>query len=153
MPNNLKSQQQINLKMMNIKNKSVAIIGSGFMANHYSLALSKIGIHDVEIIGRTKKSVRSISEKYDFKSIHQDYNNGIKLLSEKDLVIVATPIQDIISATKLAIKYGQKNILIEKPGSLYSNELLKLNKIKKSQKILLGTIDYSIQIFTSYFNL
>jgi len=123
---------------MNIKNKSVAIIGSGFMANHYSLALAKIGIHDVEIIGRTKKSVGLISEKYNFKSIHQDYTNGIKLLSEKDLVIVTTPIQDIISATKLAMKYGQKNILIEKPGSLYSNELLKLNKIKKSQKIFVG---------------
>ena len=123
---------------MNIKNKSVAIIGSGFMANHYSLVLAKIGIHDVEIVGRTKKSVKLISEKYNFKSIHQDYKNGIKLLSKKDLVIVTTPIQDIISATKLAIKYGQKNILIEKPGSLYSNELLKLNKIKKSKKIFVG---------------
>jgi len=122
---------------MNIKNKSVAIIGSGFMTNHYSLALTKIGIHDVEIVG-PKKSVGLISKKYNFKSIHQDYTNGIKLLSEKDLVIVTTPIQDIILATKLAMKYRQKNILIEKPGSLYSNELLKLNKIKKSQKIFVG---------------
>jgi predicted dehydrogenase len=123
---------------MNIKNKSVAVIGSGFMAEQYSLALSNIGINDVEIIGRSKKSVESLTKKYHFKSVNQNYKDGIKLLSKKDLVVIATPIQDIVSASKLAIKYGQKNILIEKPGSLYSKELIKLNKIKRSKKIFVG---------------
>lgn len=45
-------------------------------------------------------------------------------LGEHDLVIVATPIHELIPASKCAIANGNKNILIEKPGSLYSAELL-----------------------------
>jgi hypothetical protein len=118
-----------------IKNKSVGIIGSGFMANEYCLALSTMGISDVELIGRSQKTLEKLSKKYNFKSINHDYKYGIKLLSPKDLVIIATPIPDLIPATKIALKYGQKNILIEKPGSLYSSQLENLDKIKKSQKI------------------
>jgi predicted dehydrogenase len=123
---------------MTIKNKSVVIIGSGLMANQYCSALSKIGISDVELIGRSQKSLERICKKFNFKSINQDYTDAIKLLSKKDLIIIATPIPDLIIAAKLALKYGQTNILIEKPGSLYYNQLLDLNKIKKSQKIFVA---------------
>lgn len=123
---------------MTIKNKSVAIIGSGFMANQYSLALSKIGICDVEVIGRSQKTLEQICKRFHFIPINQDYDTGIKSLSEKDLVIITTPIPDLIPATKLALKYGQKNILIEKPGSLYAAQLQNLDKIKKSQKIFVA---------------
>ena len=123
---------------MTIKNKSVVIIGSGLMANQYCSALSKIGISDVELIGRSQKSLERICKKFNFKSINQDYADAIKLLSKKDLIIIATPIPDLIIAAKLALKYGQTNILIEKPGSLYYNQLLNLNKIKKSQKIFVA---------------
>ena len=123
---------------MSIKNKSVAIIGSGIMAYHYSSAFSTLGITDVELIGRSKKTLDQICKKFHFKDINQNYNDGLKTLSEKDLLIIATPIPDLIPATKLALKFKQKNILIEKPGSLYYDQLLKLNKIKKSQKIFVG---------------
>ena len=73
-----------------IKNKSVGIIGSGFMANEYCLALSTMGISDVELIGRSQKTLEKLSKKYNFKSINHDYKYGIKLLSPKDLVIIVT---------------------------------------------------------------
>ena len=121
-----------------IKNKSIVIIGSGSMANQYCFALSKMGISDVELIGRSQKSLELICKKFNFKPINQNYKDAIKLLSKKDLVIIATPIPDLIPAAKLAIKYDQKNILIEKPGSLYATQLLNLDKLKKSQKIFVG---------------
>lgn len=124
--------------MMNIKNKSVAIIGSGLMANHYCLALYSLGISNVEVIGRSKKPLKQLSKKYGFKTINKKYDDAFKSLHEKDLVILTTPIQDLIPAAKLALQYGQKNILMEKPGSLYSKDLLDLYKIKKSQKIFVA---------------
>ena len=42
---------------------------------------------------------------------------------EKDLVIVTPPIELLVPVTKLAIKTGQTTILLEKPGSLFHQEL------------------------------
>ena len=123
---------------MTIKNKSVVVIGSGFMANQYCSALSKMGISDVELIGRSQKPLELICKKFNFKSIHQNYADAIKSLPEKDLVIITIPIPDLIPAAKLALKYGQKNILIEKPGSLYASQLQNLDGLKKSQKIFVA---------------
>lgn len=123
---------------MTIKNKSVAVIGSGYMANEYCSALSKIGISNVELIGTSQKSLELICKKFNFKSINKNYKNAIKLLSKKDLLIIATPIPDLVPAAKLGLKYGQENILIEKPGSLYATQLQNLDRIKKSQKIFVA---------------
>ena len=123
---------------MTIKNKSVAIIGSGLMANQYCSALSKIGISDVELIGRSQKSLERICKKFNFKSINQDYADAIKLLSKKDLIIIATPIPDLIIAAKLALKYGQTNILKEFHASTPNHAMDDLSLVQNhnSNKLL-----------------
>ncbi len=106
----------INLNSNRVKNSSILLIGSGYMANQYSDALFKMGIHDVTIIGNSKNKVRKICKKFGYTPLYGGFEKNLPNVNSKDLTIVATPIPLLVSATKLALSYGQKNILIEKPG-------------------------------------
>lgn len=139
-----------NLKPKNLQKKSILIIGSGYMAEQYSNALSKIGITDVTILGNQKNKVDKISKKYNFTPIYGGFKKHLPKINVKDLVIIATPIPLLISATKLALKTGQKNILIEKPGDLYFNSLRSLEKESKYKKIRLG---YNRLCYPSFYKL
>lgn len=130
-------QQITNLKCIQIKNKSILIIGSGYMAEHYASALFKMGLTNVTIIGNTKNNVNKICKQYNFKPLDGGFKNNLPNINPKDLVIVATPIPLLIPATKLALKFGHKSILIEKPGALHSRTLRSLKNIY-GVKIRLG---------------
>ena len=69
------------------------------------------------------KNCNSISEK------------KIGKIGKKDLTIITTPINLLTRAATLAIKSGQENILIEKPGSLFKTDLILLEKLIKKQKV------------------
>jgi len=127
-----------NLKRDKIKKKSILIIGSGYMAEQYSETLKKIGINDVTIIGNSKNKVEKLGKKFNFTTLSGGFKINLPNLEEKDLVIVTTPIPLLISAAKLALESGQKNILLEKPGGLYSKPLKSLENDCKGQKICLG---------------
>jgi len=127
-----------NLHKNQINRKSVLIIGSGFMAEQYSSTLYKLGITNVTIIGHSKNRVSKLCKKYEFTPLEGGFIKNLPEVDVKDLVIVATPTQLLVKATEYAIKSGQKNILIEKPGALYSNELKSLKKNITSQKIRLA---------------
>ncbi len=141
MSNNLRmmSYQYIsNLKPNKIKKKSVLIIGSGYMAEQYSETLNKIGITDVTIIGNSKNKVETLGKKYDFDTLSGGFETNLPNIEKKDLVIVATPIELLVSAARFALKFGQKNILLEKPGSLYSEPLKSLENKCKGKKVCLA---------------
>ena len=76
------------------------------------------------------------------------FENNLSSCKSKDLVIIATPTPLLMSATKIVIKGGNKNILIEKPGSLYHKELssLKSNKVKIR-------IAYNRIVYPNFYNL
>ena len=63
MPNNLKKINQKYDKLKRIQsfsteNKSVLIIGGGYMGKEYARALEKLGISDVTIISKSQKIKR-----------------------------------------------------------------------------------------------
>jgi len=45
-----------NLDNVDLKNKSVLIIGAGYIANEYALSLSSMGIKNVTILSKSKKN-------------------------------------------------------------------------------------------------
>jgi len=112
----------------NIIKNSVLVIGSGWMAEQYLQALSHFKMKDVTILGNTKEKTKKLSKKYGFESIFGGFEKKISLIKEKDLVIISTPVHLLHSATKMCLETGQKNILVEKPGALYSHELSYLAK-------------------------
>lgn len=153
MPDYLKmmSYQYItNLKSNKIKKKSILIIGAGYMAEQYSESLKKMDIRDVTVIGNSKNKVKKLCKKYDFFSLDGGFQKNLSKVDLKDLVIIATPIPLLIPASKLAIKFGQRNILLEKPGDLKSTSLESLQKNSIGKKIHLA---YNRLFYPSYHKL
>lgn len=127
-----------NLKHKNFSEKSILIIGAGTISKEYLSALSKMGITDITVIANTNKKLSKLNSEFNFQPLIGGYEKNLPNLKKMDLVIIATPIHLLLHATKMAVKNGQKNILIEKPASLYSSKLISLSQKIKAAKIRIG---------------
>ena len=127
-----------NIEKFNFASKKVLIIGGGEIAKQYALAFLKFHISDITIIVKTGDSISNFCIEKNLKLLKGGFEIHLSNLKKMDLVIIATPIPILINATQLCIDNGQDNILIEKPGSLYSKELLSLSKTCKDKKIRIG---------------
>lgn len=117
-------EKLIRINRLDLHDKSILIIGAGWMANQYCYALSLMGIRNVSVISKSVLTSKNLCQKYEYKPYHGGYKECFPKLDTYNLVIVCTPVHKLIPAAKCAINYGNKNILVEKPGSLYSTELL-----------------------------
>ena len=127
-----------NIKKLNFTTKKVLIIGGGEIAKQYALALLKFKISDITIITKTGNFISNFCIEKNLKLLKGGFEIHLSNLKKMDLVIIATPIPILIKATQLCIDNGQDNILIEKPGSLYSKELLSLSNTYRDKKIRVG---------------
>jgi predicted dehydrogenase len=116
----------VNINSLDFHDKTALIIGGSDIAKQYALGLVKLGIKDITIIAKTGNYISDFCKEQNIKIYTGGFEHNISLVDQKDITIVAPPIQDTINATKMAIKNNQKNILIEKPGSLYYKELKSL---------------------------
>jgi len=123
------------LNFYDFSNKSVLIIGGGEMAKQYALASKKLKVNDITIITKTGKNISQFSIDNKLNLLTGGYEKHLSSIEKKDLIIIATPISSLISATKLAIESGQDNILMEKPGSLFAHKLLELANLTSSQEV------------------
>lgn len=124
-----------NLIQKFFSDKSILIIGAGEMANSYAYALNSMKISKVIIISKSKKNLDKICSKYNFTGISGGYEKNLQKIEKHDLVIIATPTHLLTNVAKTAILNGQDNILLEKPGSLYSKDLIDLSKMITNQRI------------------
>lgn len=127
-----------NIASQNFEKNSVILIGTGPMARQYAIALTEMKISDVTVISKNEKETTDFSNSFDFKVLHGGYEKILPTLEPVDLVIIVTPIPKLLDAAKIAIQSGQKNILIEKPGSLYLEKLKVFSKEIAEQKIRIG---------------
>lgn len=123
------------INSINWNKKSVLIVGSGWMAEQYSIALSKMKISDVTILSQSFDKAHNLAQKFNFTPIGGGYEKNLSKIKNVDLVIISLPIHLLLPATKHVMENGYTNILVEKPGSLYNNELLELNSKILTQKI------------------
>ncbi len=128
----------ININKQNYEDKSIIIIGAGSIAEAYAYTLSKMKIQDVTILSKSKEKVVQLCRKFNFRPLDGGFEHHLPSLDIVDLVIIATPIQLLVQATKQAIESGQTNILVEKPVSLTVPEVLSLNKIIDKKKVGVG---------------
>lgn len=116
-------QNIIHINEHDFSNKQVIIIGAGWMADQYCRALQAMGIRSVTVISRKEESAKQCCEKYGYQPRYGGYKDSLPTIKGSDLIIVATPVHELMPATEYAVRLGHKNILVEKPGSLYSSEL------------------------------
>jgi predicted dehydrogenase len=127
-----------NIEKLDFTTKKVLIIGGGEIAKQYALALLKFKILDITIIVKTGNSISNFCIEKNLKLLKGGFEIHLSNLKKMDLVIIATPIPILIEATQLCIDNDQDNILIEKPGSLYSKELFSLSNTYMNKKIRIG---------------
>jgi len=118
----------INMDSIDFHDKSALIIGGSEISKQYALGLAKLGIKDITIIAKTGNYISKFCENQNIKLHKGGFESNISSIDQKDITIIAPSIPDTINATKMAIENNQKNILIEKPGSLYYKELESLSE-------------------------
>jgi len=123
------------IKLENFKEKSILIIGNGFIANEYCKILKFLRYNNVVILGNSKESTEKLATEYNFEYVYGGFEKKIDQIGIKDLVIICTPIHLLLKATKSALLIGQKNILVEKPGSIYSEKLSTLDEQISDQNV------------------
>ena len=108
------------------------------MAREYAIAFNQMGITDVTVISKNEKETTDFSNSFNFKVLHGGYEQHLQELKPTNLVVIVTPIPQLLDAAKIAIDAGQKKILIEKPGSLYPEKLISFSKQLTDQTIRIG---------------
>jgi len=139
-----------NIDSLDFSDKSALIVGGSEIARQYALGLLSFGVKDITIIAKTGNYISNFCEGQNIKLYKGGFENNIVTVGEKDITIIAPPIPYTVSATREAIKNNQKNILIEKPGSLYRSELIELAKSSHSIDIRVG---YNRLVYTNFYKL
>lgn len=116
-------QTILSLKNRSFSGKRVLLVGAAWMANEYCKALQALGISDVTILSQSLERSGLLGETYGFEVLDGGYEKRFPELGNFDLVILSLPEHECMSALDLAIQHGQHQILVEKPGSLYSHRL------------------------------
>jgi predicted dehydrogenase len=123
------------INLLDFSKKSVLIIGSGYIAREYVIALLKLKVKDITILGKSEKNLKKFKEFSNVKIICGGYEKNLSKIKKKDLVIITTPIEKLMDAAIKVIENGHDRILIEKPGSIFKNDLIKLEQLIKKQKV------------------
>lgn len=139
-----------NIPNQDLSDKSVILVGTGPMAREYAIALTNLKIKNVTVIAKNEHETTDFSNTFDFTVLHGGYQEHLSQLPPVDLVIAVTPIPQLLDATKLAIISGHKKILVEKPGSLYLDNMLLLSKQLTDQIIRIG---YNRLLYPSFHKL
>jgi hypothetical protein len=132
----------------NLKNIDCWLIGAGFMAYEYSKVLDVLEIEYI-VFGRGNKSSEIFEKKANRDVVIGGFEKNFnKFMNPPNFAIVAVDEENLFSTCKILIGLKIKNILIEKPGSLYYDEFQILNKLSKKFNINLK-IAYNRRFYQS----
>lgn len=112
-------------------NKKLLVIGAGGMAKSYNDVLQHFDV-DYEFVCRSEASSQAFFEATGIRPISGGLTHYLAG-HNPDYAIVATGVEQLANMTSLLLDSGVKNILIEKPGALYSSQLSNLQKKAKEQ--------------------
>ena len=128
--------------------KQIWLIGAGEMAKDYIKVINALKIQ-AKIIGRGTKSATNFKNQTGQSVITGGLEAYLKTTPTPcSHAIVSVGVNDLYKTTKLLLEYGVKNILVEKPGAIFQNDLLDLKKISSDCNALVA-IAYNRRFFAS----
>jgi len=114
--------------------KNVWLIGAGGMAQDYIKVLDALDV-DLRVIGRGEESAKKCQEMMSCSVTVGGLDNFLATNPSKAYyAIVAVGVEKLYESTKMLLEYGIKNILVEKPGAMTSEEFDELNSLSKEKK-------------------
>lgn len=122
------------IKSADFSDRSATIIGYGTMGRHYVQALQALGVGRIQVYSRSAKPLAELHDAPGISTISGGYRKLETFAEPDDLAIVAAPTADLVSASKYLVEHRFRKILIEKPVSLWSQEIRELtNFFEKSE--------------------
>lgn len=130
------------------KIKKIAVIGCGYWGTIITKTLVNLGYKYIYAYDSNIKNTFTLKRKFKKINIIRNYN---QILLNKDIIDIfyATPPSKNFELIKKALK-NKKRIFLEKPGVAKSQELKKLNKIRKknNNQVMFGYV----YCFNDYIN-
>lgn len=115
-----------------IKN-NIWLIGTGYMAIEYAKVLIALNI-DFIVIGRGEENVQKFNNETNIMPIVGGLSNFLaQQPALPDAVINAVGINNLTSSTIALLRYGVSNILLEKPGVGYPEEIKSIALLARSK--------------------
>ena len=103
------------------------LIGSGLMAHDYAKVLQALRC-DFRVIGRGETSAKNFQENTGLNVIQGGLNLALANYPNPDKAIVAVGVEQLAMVTKELLRSGTRKILLEKPGGIDIEELVKLDQ-------------------------
>ena len=111
--------------------KDIWLIGPGYMGIEYAKVLNSLNA-EYQVLGRSQKSKIKFFKETGVKVENNDIEYFLKKYKPPRRAIITVNIEQLYEVASKLIKFGVKSLLIEKPGSLFKKELLKLQKLSTS---------------------
>jgi len=105
---------------------AVTLVGFGNMGRHYFKALRKLGVGRIRVCSRSANPLEGLADLSGVEAV----GGGVERLEcdppPDELGVVATPMAMLAGATQRLASLGFKRLLVEKPVSLWSSEIVRL---------------------------
>ena len=116
------------------------VLGAGPMAAEYVRVLKALGVHFV-VVGRGAASAARLRDRFHVEVRTGGLDQYLSCASAPFAAILAVPVEYLASTTQSLAHAGTKRILVEKPGSLNTDEL---------RGLMLATSDTRTQVWIAY---
>ncbi len=125
-------------------NKSVAVIGSGFIGPVHVEALRRLGIRVKGVLGSSPAKSRSAAEELE---LNVGYKSIDELLKDDEIgsVHITSPNKFHFEQTKECLESG-KHVMCEKPLTMTSDESARLVEIAADSELITG-VNYNIRYY------
>ena len=104
-------------------NQRVLVVGAGWMGGEFLKTLRALGVSKTAAITTIEETASLRRAEFGIEVRLGPVETTLKPNEAFDLVVIATPIDSLVSVCRHALALGYRNILLEKPGSLWSSEL------------------------------
>lgn len=113
-------------------NLNILLVGAGYMGKEYGKILNDLNV-SYSVVCRSDSSAVNFHEELGVMPISGGIENALKQINFiPDAAIVAVNVEFLSSTVISLLKYGIKEILVEKPAGLNKNEILEVYEMTKS---------------------
>jgi predicted dehydrogenase len=112
-----------NLATHDFSQHRVLVVGSGPMGAQHLKALHAMGVSGTTVVTTIKETADAVAASFGVDVRLGPIETVLRETDRFDLVVVATPIDTLLDVTLHVLSRGHRNVLVEKPASLWSGEL------------------------------
>ena len=125
----------------------ILLVGAGYMAKEYAKVLKAMKLPFV-VVGRSQVSSDTFTAEIGVKAESGGLSSWLKKNEVTDKAIIAVTEDQLGTATAELLNSGCKNILVEKPGGLNTDDIKKVAQLAKNKKAKVS-VGYNRRFYAS----